>query len=91
MTKPVAVPLNHYMGMTFLASQDKNKLMHKLTKDATSILDAYVETLEVNDQPNLPAEVSPLELSPVQASSNPSNAVSQTLYVPVLFPNCSVP
>lgn len=62
MTKPVAVPLNHYMGMTFLATQDKSKLMNKLTKDATSVLDAYVETLEVNP---LPAEVSPLELSPV--------------------------
>lgn len=47
MTKPVAVPLNHYMGMAFLASKDKNKLVSKLTKDASSALDAYVEVLEV--------------------------------------------
>lgn len=74
--------------MTFLASQDKNKLVNKLTKDATSVFNAYVEKLEIDP---LPAENSPLELSPVQADANPSKTVSQTLYVPSLFPNCSVP
>ncbi len=47
MNKPVAVPLNHYMGMSFLASKNKGKLMDKLTKDAAGVLDAYVDTLEV--------------------------------------------
>ncbi len=49
MNKPVAVPLNHYMGMSFLASKNKGKLMDKLTKDAAGMLDAYVDTLEVQD------------------------------------------
>lgn len=84
LSKPVAVPLNHFMGVTLLASQDKNRLIHKLTKDATSVLDAYVDTLEV-------PEVDLLELAPVQAGSISSNAVRQTLYVPILFPKCSTP
>lgn len=35
-------------------------------------------------------EAAPLEINHV-AGSNPSNNVSQTLYVPVLFPNCKEP
>jgi hypothetical protein len=35
-------------------------------------------------------EVAPLEINHV-AGSAPSNNVSQTLYVPVLFPNCKEP
>lgn len=34
MHKPVAVPLNQYMGLTILASTDKNKLVSKLTSEA---------------------------------------------------------
>ena len=83
MTKPVAVPFNHYVGMTLLASKNKEKLVSKFTRDAGSLVDAYVETLEVD----LP-EVCPLEVNPVAASSD---EVSQTLYVPVLFPKCTTP
>ncbi len=91
MSKPVAVPLNHYMGMTFLASKDKNKLANKLAKDASSVLEAYVDTVEVQPSSPLPAEVLPLELNPLQASKDPADACNQTLYIPVLFPKCSTP
>jgi hypothetical protein len=76
MTTPVKVPFNHYMGVTLLASQDRHKLVNKLTKDATSVLDAYVDTLQVSPSP---AEANPLELALVQAGSDASNAMSQTL------------
>lgn len=78
MSKPVAVPLNHYMGITLLASKNKEKLVSKFTKDASAMMDAYVDSIEA----------CPLEINPVAASSN---SVSQTLYVPILFPKCTVP
>lgn len=91
MSKPVAVPLNHFMGMTFLASKSKEKLLNKLTTDASNAIDAYIDALEVEEPiPNSPEPCS-LEINPVHTSKNPSDRVSQTLYVPILFPNCSVP
>lgn len=91
MTKPVAVPLNHYMGLTFLGSKDRSKLANKLASDANNVLQAFVDTVEVPEDPNSPVDVAPLEINPLQASTAPSNAVSQTLYVPILFPKCSTP
>lgn len=76
MTKPVAVPLNHYMGVTLLASKSRDKLVHKLTRDATNVLDAYVDTLEVPAKMSLPLDLAPLEINPLLADANPSNAVS---------------
>lgn len=84
MTKAVAVPFNHYVGMTLLASKNKDKLVNKFAKDASAMVDAYVEVLET--EPTL--EACPLEVNPVAAGSD---SVSQTLYVPILFPKCSTP
>jgi hypothetical protein len=49
MRKPVAVPMNQYMGLTLLASKDKAKLVHKLTKEASKAIDSYadMDVLEV--------------------------------------------
>lgn len=84
MTKAVAVPFNHYVGMTLLASKNKDKLVNKFTKDASALVDAYVDVLETKPTP----EACPLEVNPVAASSD---LVSQTLYVPILFSKCSTP
>lgn len=86
MTKPVAVPLNHYVGATVLSSKNKEKTISKWTRDATSILDALVETVEV--QQSLPAQMDALEINPLQTNGNTE---SQTLYLPIFFPNCATP
>ncbi len=65
MTKPVSVPMNHLMGMTFLAAKNKDKLVHKLTSDASNALQAYVDVLEVAEKP--PSSPS-LEMNPLQTS-----------------------
>ena len=48
MSKPVAVPLDQYVGLTFLASKDKGKLMTKLTSQASAAVESYADanTLE---------------------------------------------
>ena len=76
MTKPVSVPLNHFMGITMLATKNKDKLVNKLTQDATKTLEAYVETVEVDDADSPDCEVCSLEINPLQAVSKPSNHVS---------------
>ncbi len=43
MRKPVAVPLNQYMGLSLLATKNKDKLVQRLTKEAASAIDSYVE------------------------------------------------
>ena len=148
MRKPVAVPLNQYMGLSLLATKNKDKLVQRLTKEAASAIDSYVEAdvIEVCEpqevlpaprgrspvlearlatgeevpplgnstrvgealpvvsekstvheallvtakevQPSSTIEVAPLEINNVAAAAN---QVSQTLYVPVLFPNCQEP
>ena len=50
MSKAVAVPFSHYVGMTLLASKNKDKLVSKFTKDASTLVDAYVDTLEVEEE-----------------------------------------
>lgn len=51
MSKPVAVPLDQYVGLTFLASKDKSKLMTKLTSRASAAVESYADanTLEASD------------------------------------------
>ena len=50
MEKPVAVPMNQYMGLTLLASQDKSKLVNKLTKEAAKVVESYsVDAIEVTE------------------------------------------
>ena len=53
MRKPVAVPMNQYMGLTLLASKDKQKLVSKLTMEASKAIDSYadVDIIEVTAQP----------------------------------------
>ena len=66
MTKPVSVPMNHLMGMTFLASKNKEKLVNKLTSDASEALQAYVDVLEVSEDA---APLPNLEMAPIQVSN----------------------
>ena len=47
MTKPVAVPLNQYVGLTLLAARDKNKLITKLTSDASEAVHAFCNAFEI--------------------------------------------
>lgn len=51
MQKPVAVPVNQFMGLTLIASKNKEKLISKLTKDATAALDQYADlsTFEIQN------------------------------------------
>ena len=50
MEKPVAVPMNQYMGLTLLASQDKGKLVNKLTKEAAKVVESYsIDAIEVTE------------------------------------------
>jgi hypothetical protein len=73
MSKPVAVPLNQYVGLTLLAARDKNKLVTKLTSDATDAVHAFCNAFEIQA---------------VEGSPSGPDSVGQTLYVPVLFPGC---
>ncbi len=62
--------------MALLATQDQQKLVKKLTKKAAASINSY-------------ADVGGVEVS-ASAVKNP-DAVDQTLYVPILFPNCDQP
>ena len=73
MSKPVAVPLDQYVGMALLATKDQQKLVKKLTKKAAASIDSY-------------ADVGGVEVA-ASAVKKPDE-VNQTLYVQVLFPNC---
>ena len=78
------MPLDQFVGLTFLASKDKTKLICKLTSKASAVVNSY-------------ADVSPLEASPkavAEAAATSTDTpgadeIAQTVYVPVLFPNCS--
>lgn len=56
MQKPVAVPVNQFMGLTLIASKNKDKLIEKLTKEATNALDSYADlsTIEIQAQSKPP-------------------------------------
>jgi hypothetical protein len=69
------------MGLTLIASKNKDKLIQKLTREASSAVDSY-------------ADLSPLEVTSAsidQAEGSATDRVSQTFYVPILFPNCQEP
>jgi hypothetical protein len=79
--------MNQFMGLTLIASKDKNKLINKLTKDATSAIDQYADlsTLEIQPKP----ESRTIDINRAEGGS--VDAVSQTYYAPILFPNCPEP
>ena len=77
MSKPVAVPLDQYVGLSLIASKDQNKLVRKLTSKAAAALASY-------------ADINHVEMACADNVAAP-NSVAQTLYVPVLFPNCPEP
>ncbi len=43
MRKPVPVPLNQFMGLSLLATKNKEKLVQRLTREAANAVDSYVE------------------------------------------------
>ena len=60
MEKPVAVPLNQYMGLTLLASKNKDKLVTRLTNEASRTVESYtvdaIEVTEVQQNANATAQ-----------------------------------
>ena len=64
------------MGLSLIAAQDKGKMMKKLTTEASSAINAYCEAFEIQS---------------CESSTTGVNAVSQTLYVQILFSGCAEP
>ena len=82
MSKPVAVPLDQFVGLTLIASKDKTTLVQKLTRKAAATIESYADVghLEAREEASVAAAAAP-------TAGRNSNSVAQTLYVPILFPN----
>ena len=69
LSKPAAVPLDQFVGLTFLASKDKTKLISKLTSKASAVVDSYADVSPLEASPETVAEAAAAFILPLSSGS----------------------